>query len=126
MIPMTKRSAPRPHRGARRFGRAWNGARACGPTLKGGVKTENRWQLVLTNVGDEPARKVTYRLEAEKPDDNLPHELDDTPELEVLAPHSDAAYTLLMYMGVADQARCSVKWEDSEGERENVATLRFF
>lgn len=93
---------------------------------KGRVKTENRWQLVLSNVGDEPARNVTYRLEAENPDDNLPHELDDTPELEVLAPRSDAAYTLLMYMGVADQARCFVNWEDSEGQRENVATLRFF
>ncbi len=93
---------------------------------KGRVKTENRWQLVLSNAGDEPARNVKYRLEAENPDDNLPHELGDPGELEILAPHSDAAYTLLMYMGVADQARCFVSWEDSEGERENVATLRFF
>ena len=93
---------------------------------RGRVKTENRWQLVLSNTGDEAARNVRYRLEAENPDDNLPHELGDPGELEVLAPHTDAAYTLMMFMGVADQARCVVSWEDSEGERENVATLRFF
>jgi hypothetical protein len=34
---------------------------------KGRVKTENRWQLVLSNTGDEPARRVRYRLEAESP-----------------------------------------------------------
>jgi hypothetical protein len=93
---------------------------------KGRLKTENRWQLVLSNTGDEPARRVRYRLEAEGPDDNLPLQTDDSGELKVLAPHTDAAYTLFMHMGVADQARCVVTWEDSAGERENVATLRFF
>lgn len=93
---------------------------------KGRVKTQNRWQLVLSNTGDEPARRVRYRLEAEDPEDNLPLRSDDPGELEVLAPHTDAAYTLFMHMGVADQARCVVTWEDSAGEQENVATLRFF
>lgn len=93
---------------------------------KGRVKTKNRWQLVLSNTGDEPARRVRYRLEAEGPDDNLPLQSDDPGELEALAPHTDAAYTLFMHMGVADQARCVFTWEDSAGERENVATLRFF
>ena len=69
---------------------------------------------------------MRYRLEAEGPEDNLPLQTDDPGELEVLAPHTDAAYTLLMHMGVADQARCVVTWEDSVGKRENVATLRFF
>jgi hypothetical protein len=93
---------------------------------KGRVKTTNRWQLVLSNTGDELARRVTYRLEAESPDDDLPLQRDDPGELEALAPHTDAAYTLLMHMGVANQARCVVTWEDSAGERENAATLRFF
>jgi hypothetical protein len=94
---------------------------------KGRVKPESRWQLVLSNTGDEPAKRVRYRLEAEGPDDdNLPLQLGDPGELEVLAPHADAAYTLLMHMGVADQARCVVTWEDATGERENIATLRFF
>jgi hypothetical protein len=93
---------------------------------KGRVKTENRWQLVLSNTGDEPARRVRYRLEGESPDDDLPLQGDDPGELEALAPHTDAAYTLFMHMGVADQARCVVTWEDSAGEREKVATLRFF
>jgi hypothetical protein len=94
---------------------------------KGRAKPESHWQLVLSNTGDEPARRVRYRLEAEDTDDdNLPLQLADPGELEVLAPHSDAAYTLLMHMGVAEQARCVVTWEDSIGERENVATLRFF
>lgn len=93
---------------------------------KGRLKTENRWQLVLSNTGDEPARRVRFRLETEGPDDNLPLQTDDSGELEVLAPHTDAAYALFMHMGVADQARCVVTWEDSAGDRENVATLRFF
>ncbi|HEY5709396.1 MAG TPA: hypothetical protein VIS51_08365 [Solirubrobacterales bacterium] len=97
-----------------------------GTDARGRAKPESRWQLVLSNTGDEPARRVTYRLEAEGPDDNLPLQLGDPGELEALAPHTDAAYTLLMHMGVADQARCVVTWEDSTGDRENVATLRFF
>lgn len=93
---------------------------------KGRLKTRNRWQLVLSNTGDEPARRVSYRLEAEGPEDTLPLQTDDPGELEVLAPHTDATYTLIMHGGVADQARCVVTWEDSVGEQENVATLRFF
>ena len=93
---------------------------------KGRVKPESRWQLILSNSGHEPARKVRYRLEAEDPDDNLPHQLGDPGELEILAPRTDAAYTILMHAGVADQARCVVTWEDAAGERENAATLRFF
>src|SRR5207244_7688200 len=68
---------------------------------KGRVKTENRWQLVLSNTGDEPARRVRYRLEAEGPDDNLPLQGDDPGELDVLATRTEGAYTLLMHLGVA-------------------------
>lgn len=93
---------------------------------KGRVKTENRWELVLSNTGDEPAKNVKYRLEADSPDDNLPMELSEAGELAVLAPGGDAAYVLIMHMGVADQAQCIVNWEDSRGEQESMATLRFF
>jgi len=56
----------------------------------------------------------------------VPQVIGDTPELESLAPGSEARYTLVLTMGVASQARCVVRWEDLSGEQENIATLRFF
>ncbi len=97
--------------------------------LAGGQPERLRTTAVLeADCAKRPGRThaLRCRLEAEDPDDNLPLQSDDPGELEVLAPHADAAYTLLMHMGVADQARCVVTWEDSTGERDNVATLRFF
>jgi hypothetical protein len=94
---------------------------------KGRVKTERQWRLVLANRGTEPARRVRYRLEAENEGDNLPLELEQDPELEVLAPapEGEASYVLVMHGGVARQGRCVVIWEDSAGEHENRSTLRF-
>lgn len=69
---------------------------------------------------------VRHRLEEEDSGDALPLELDESRELEVLAPGGEASYTLVMHMGIAGQARCVVSWEDSSGEHQNVATLRFF
>jgi hypothetical protein len=93
---------------------------------RGRPTTKRQWQLVLANTGTEPARNVRYRLEAEDEDDNLPLEVGDVRPLEVLAPEADARYQLILHMGVAPQARCVVSWEDSAGEHENQATLRFF
>ena len=94
---------------------------------RGRVKTEQEWRLVLSNTGAEPARKVRYRLEQESPDAGvLPETPGEPSEIEVLAPRGEASYVLFMHSGVADQARCVVTWEDSAGEHENVATLRFF
>lgn len=74
----------------------------------------------------EPARRVRFRLEEETPGDTLPFVPEDRKELEALAPGGEAGYPLAIYMGVAPQARCVVTWEDSAGEHENVATLRFY
>ena len=90
----------------------------------GSYRTE--WRLVLANTGEEAARDVQFRLEAENPDDQLPDVMDGDAALESLAPGSDAEYALLRSMGAASQARCVVSWTDSGGEHENVATLRFF
>jgi hypothetical protein len=46
--------------------------------------------------------------------------------LEILAPTGEAPYVLAMHGGVAPQARCIVTWQDSTGDHENRATLRFF
>jgi len=92
---------------------------------KGRVRTRTRWQLVLANRGSAPAHRVRYRLEAEAEGDQLPTELSDSTELESLAPGGEASYSLALVMGTAPQARCVVTWEDSLGEHENRATLRF-
>jgi hypothetical protein len=96
---------------------------------RGRISTKREWQLVLSNTGTEPARDVSYRLEAEGDADaqeELPLDIGDQRPLEVLAPGSDARYQLMMHMGVAPQARCVVSWSDAGGEHENTATLRFF
>jgi hypothetical protein len=101
-------------------------------TVRGRVKTSRRWQLVLANTGTEPARDVRHRLEAEDPGDQLPVELEGEQDegerrgLEVLALGSEAAYGLVLHMGVVPQFRCVVRWTHSHGEHENRATLRVF
>lgn len=90
----------------------------------GSYRTE--WRLVLANTGEEAARDLRFRLEAEKPDDQLPDVLDGDAALESLAPGSDAQYVLALFMGAASQVRCVVSWTDTGGKHENVATLRFF
>lgn len=95
---------------------------------RGRVKTSRRWRLVLSNTGEEPARNVRYRFEAESESDQLPFAVDgdEVRALEVLAPGGDASYPLIMHMGVTAQARCIVTWEDAAGEHETRATLRFY
>jgi hypothetical protein len=93
---------------------------------KGRVKTERRWSIVLSNTGKQPARNVRYRLEPEDEGDGLPMDLGDDRGLEILAPASEASYPIVLYSGVASQARCVVTWEDGAGEHENQATLRFY
>lgn len=71
---------------------------------RGRIKQDNRWRLILTNTGQESARNVRHRLEEEESDDNLPLEIGDDRELEVLPPKGEADYGLVMHMGVAPQA----------------------
>ncbi len=90
----------------------------------GGYRTV--WRLVLANTGQEAARDVRFRLEPEKPDDELPQLMNGDAWLESLAPGSEAKYALALFMGAAPQARCVVSWTDTAGDHENLATLRFF
>jgi hypothetical protein len=92
---------------------------------KGRVKTENRWFLVLSNTGREPAKHVKYELEPDG-EGEPPLDFAGDRELEALPPGADSEVQLHLHSGVADQARCTVTWEDSAGEHENLATLRFF
>jgi len=92
---------------------------------KGRVKTENRWFLVLSNTGHEPATHVKYVLEPDG-EGEAPLDFEGDRELEALPPGGDAENQLHLHSGVASQARCTVTWEDSAGEHENFATLRFF
>jgi hypothetical protein len=94
---------------------------------KGVPRSQTRWQLVLSNTGSESAKDVRFALENESSvDGQLPLDAEDQPPLEVLPPGGEAPYNLIMFMGVAEQARCRVTWTDARGEQENVATLRFF
>jgi hypothetical protein len=53
-------------------------------------------------------------------------QLPDVRLLVALPPAGDARFALALHMGVAEQGRCVVTWEDSAGEHENGWTLRFF
>ncbi|HEX8751958.1 MAG TPA: hypothetical protein VF731_00955 [Solirubrobacterales bacterium] len=92
---------------------------------QGRVKTENRWFLVLSNTGKEPALHVRYVLEPDG-DGDAPMDMGGDRELESLAPGTEATSQLYLHSGVADQARCTVTWEDSAGDHESFATLRFY
>jgi hypothetical protein len=93
---------------------------------RGRMTTKRNLRLVISNTGTELAHNVIFRLEPEQDGEDMPLEVDDPRPLEALAPGADAAYPLILYMGVAPQARCVVSWEDSTGKHENTATLRFF
>jgi hypothetical protein len=92
---------------------------------RGRAKTKNRWFLVLSNTGSEPAMHVKYELEPDG-DGEAPFDSEGDRELEALPPGADVETQLHLHSGVASQARCTVRWEDSAGKHENFATLRFF
>lgn len=92
---------------------------------KGRVRTENRWYLVLTNAGDEPAKHVRYVLEPDG-EGEPPMDLSDARALEALPPGAKVERRLYLQSGVAAHARCTVTWEDSAGEHESDGTLAFF
>jgi hypothetical protein len=94
---------------------------------RGRIKTERRWQLVLTNTGPEAAKNVRFRFEPENEGEMPPEMVEADRPLEALPPvGGEASYGLFMHSGVASQIRCVVSWEDSQGPRENAATLRFY
>jgi hypothetical protein len=90
--------------------------------------TRRNWYLVLANTGDAPARNVKVRLEPYGEGQEVWRILTDSPEsepeVEVLAPHSETKFHLIVAMGMASQVRCVVSWSDERGIQENMATLR--
>lgn len=92
---------------------------------KGRLKTKNRWYLVLSNTGQEPAKNVDYALEPDG-DGDVPMDMGDGGALEQLPPGAKTEVQLHLHSGVASRARCTVTWTDSQGRHENLGTLRFF
>jgi hypothetical protein len=86
------------------------------------------WYLVVSNIGDAPAHNVRPRLEPSKDEGGLWTILGDNPEsgpeIEILAPHSEVRFSLIVVVGDAIQARCIVSWTDNRGDRQNTATVR--
>jgi hypothetical protein len=90
--------------------------------------TRRNWYLVLANTGDAPARNVRVRLEPYDEEQEVWEILTDSPGsepgIEVLAPHSQTRFVLIVTLGMAPQVRCVVSWSDNRGNQENMATLR--
>jgi len=100
------------------------------PVSFGGVttRTTRNWRLVLTNTGDGPASDVRVKLEAyttyEDPWRIYTDATGAEPHVEVLAPHSEVKFDLLIMDQTAMQTRCVVTWSDDRGQQQNTATLR--
>lgn len=97
--------------------------------LSGGRNIVMRnWYLVLSNTGDGPARDVRVKIEPFSAQWDawriLGGGADSEPEVEILAPHSEVSFPLLVAMGSASPVRCVVSWNDDRGGQENAATLR--
>jgi hypothetical protein len=95
---------------------------------RGRLKTKTRWRLVLVNDGAEPARDVSFKLDpyGEHSDEaQAPMVLDNETPIEALAPKREFAYSASLHSGTTTQARCTVRWTDSEGEHEQASTVGF-
>jgi hypothetical protein len=94
----------------------------------GRATTRRNWRLVLTNTGDAPARNVRVKLEPYREGEEawriLTDDPDSEPEIEILAPKSEARFVIIATLGTAIQVRCIVSWNDDRGNQQNEATLR--
>jgi hypothetical protein len=86
------------------------------------------WYLVLTNTGDGPARDVEASLTASDGshfDGILAGDgTNQDVHIEILAPHGEVRFGLLLFAETASQVSCMVSWSDERGRQENMATLR--
>lgn len=83
------------------------------------------WFLVLANTGDAPARNVNLSFGAISESDSPWELLSGDPDIDVLAPHGETRFQLLVVAESAVQMNCIVSWSDERGRRqENMATLR--
>ncbi len=95
---------------------------------KGRLKTKTRWRFVLVNEGAEPARDVSFHLEpygGHSEGAQAPMVLDSEAPIEVLAPNREIGYHASLYSGTSTQARCTIRWTDSEGEHEQSSIVGF-
>lgn len=85
------------------------------------------WYLVLHNTGSSPAHDVRFEFDQQSNGGtwDVPRTLTDgAPDVEILAPNSEARFAIAVSLGSAPQALCKVTWVDESGPGENTATLR--
>lgn len=95
---------------------------------KGRLKTKTRWRFVLVNDGAEPARNVSFHLEPygeHGEGAQAPMVLDSETPIELLAPKREIGYHASLHIGTSTQARCTIRWTDSEGEHEQRSIVGF-
>ena len=84
--------------------------------------------LGLSNKGNSPAHAVRARIEPTNAKDRPWTILGNSPEsyplVEILAPHSDISFQMIVAADDAVQMRCVVSWTDRRGNQENTATVR--
>jgi hypothetical protein len=86
------------------------------------------WYLVLANTGDAPAQDVRVSWSAVDGSDVswtlFGFGPDDEPHIEILAPHGETRFGLMIVVETPRQMNCTVSWSDERGRQENTATLR--
>lgn len=95
---------------------------------RGRLKTRTRWRLVLVNDGSESARDVSFALEpygTGSEGSEAPMVLDGNMPIEVLAPKREIGYGAMVHSGTTTQARCTVRWSDSQGAHEETSVVGF-
>jgi hypothetical protein len=90
--------------------------------------TMREWYIVLHNTGDVPARDVKVSFKSVSEDDS-PWEIwsgtsGQEPNIDVIGPHDELRFQLLLVEESAVQMNCVVSWSDERGRQENLATLR--
>lgn len=98
-------------------------------TFSGGRTIPHRdWYLILFNTGDAPAQDVRVSWSAVDGSD-IPWELfgvrsGEEPHIDILAPHGEIKFQLVIFSETPRQINCRVSWSDERGRQENTATLR--
>jgi hypothetical protein len=86
------------------------------------------WYLVLSNTGDAPARDVQVRLSADDGSDipwtTFGFKSGGEPHIDVLAPHGETRFQIIVLVETPRQMNCTVSWSGESGRQENTATVR--
>jgi hypothetical protein len=90
---------------------------------RGRIQTSRNWRLVLHNTGSAPARDV--RFETDSDSWGILRDVEDNdPDVAILAPGGEAAFTITASMISVPAVLCRVTWLDDRGLQDNSATLR--